>query len=380
MSATEDTVDEFLKAISTFKSMKDSLDANFTNGLKEIFTIKELSDQLGKYLHDLRRNKPNEDILQQIIAVAPTCLSYTNEKGRLPIHTAARYTGSARYVPLLAKEGIKFKVGGGSKRGGLLVKVTGKDYGTNALQMLANLSSRTNTIPTDTTYLDVMKELRDSNLLLKEDIKDHNLLLYACCRNSQLRFDFLVDWDAKGLLTYKFKGLPIVLATVKYFPTHDRLSAFLETALRLHPGDLGGFFLKDKEGKTVCERAFAKYGIEKTMKILGNLIPFEDPHFPILHHVAKHAPQYMNDFVNRYPSAIYLRDCKGRTLHQDALASGSKKFKSHAMFFVGMSDDQVREIDPVTELYPFMVAASGQMSDLDAVYYLMKKDPSLAKT
>ena len=43
-----------------------------------------------------------------------------------------------------------------------------------------------------------------------------------------------------------------------------------------------------------------------------------------------------------------------------------------------MTDDQVNEVDPASGLYPFMMSASGQMtSDLSAVYYLLRRNPSL---
>jgi hypothetical protein len=107
-------------------------------------------------------------------------------------------------------------------------------------------------------------------------------------------------------------------------------------------------------------------------------IPFDDPKLPILHHVEEHAPQLMNDFGNRYPSAGYLRDSHGRTLQQATLASGTKTYKDNVMFFIGMSDEQVKKRDPGTDLYPFMVLASGQTSsDLSAVYYLLKRKPLL---
>jgi hypothetical protein len=156
-------------------------------------------------------------------------------------------------------------------------------------------------------------------------------------------------------------------------------SIFLKTALRYHPNDLGLLFqMDDDEGQTACERAFEKYGKEKTMATIGELIPFDDPNLPILHHVAKHAPQYMKDFGSRYPSATYFRDSQGRALHQAALASGNKTFIDDPMFFLQMSDEQVREIDPGSDLYPFMVAASGETCDLSAVYSLLRRNPSLA--
>ena len=135
----------------------------------------------------------------------------------------------------------------------------------------------------------------------------------------------------------------------------------------------------DRKGKTACERAFKRYGKDKTMTAIGDLIPFDDLNLPILHHVAKHAPQYMKDFGSRYPSATYFRDCKGRTLHQAALASGNKTFIDDPMFFLEMSDEQVGEIDPGNDLYPFMVAASEETCDLSAVYALLMRNPALAQ-
>lgn len=381
MKSKQDRKVDYLKAMSAFRSMGDKLDENFKNGLKQILNFGELSEQLGKYLHDLRRNKPDEGILQEIISIVPESLSYKNEKGRLPIHTAARYTSCARYVPFLAREGIKHKVGGGNKRGGLLIKAVGSDFGTNALQLLSNLSSSDDTKATDSTYLDVIKELRDTHLLLQEDIQEYNLLMYSCCSSSRIRFEYFAAWLGPGALMRQwYKEMPIAHAFVYCHPNPDRLAVFLGTTLRTcgPAGDtLGGLFLQDQDGRTACEKAFQKYGVDGTMKMLGTLIPFEDPQFPIIHFVARYAPQFMNEFVSRYTSAIYLRDPMGNTVQQVIMASGSKTFRKHAMFFVGMRDEQIREMDPVTHLYPFMVIASlGQ--DLDAIYYILRRDPSLA--
>ena len=75
---------------------------------------------------------------------------------------------------------------------------------------------------------------------------------------------------------------------------------------------------------------------------------------------------------------LHVRDCQGRTLHQAIFASGYKTFIEDPMFFLGMSDEQVREIDPRSDLYPFMVAASGETCDLSAVYALLRRNPVLA--
>ena len=55
-------------------------------------------------------------------------------------------------------------------------------------------------------------------------------------------------------------------------------------------------------------------------------------------------------------------------------------FESNAMYSNHfLSDDQVREIDPATDLYPFMVAVLGETSDLSAVYVLLRRNPSLVR-
>ena len=243
--------------------------------------------------------------------------------------------------------------------------------------MLSELAYNSSGIIGDPLYLDIMKKLRESKLLLKEDIQDHDLLYHACRLATSMRFEFLAGWCPEGLKTYQYDGLPLIHAKIQY-SSIECFSMVLKTALNYHPNDLGLLFLKDSEGQTACERAFKKYGNDKTMSAIGELIPFDDPKLPILHHVAKHAPQYMKDFGSRYPSATYFRDSQGRTLLQAKLASGHKTFMDDAMFFLEMSDEQVREIDPGSDLYPFMVAASGETCDLSAVYALLRRNPSLA--
>ena len=182
----------------------------------------------------------------------------------------------------------------------------------------------------------------------------------------------------EGLKTHAHGTLPTIHAIFEEGDI-EVLSVFLKASLKHYPNDLGLLFQKDSEGQTACARAFEEFGIDETLEAIGELIPFEDPKLPILHHVAKQAPQYMEAFACRYPSATYFRDCEGRTLQQATLASGHKKtFNNNALFFLQMSDEQVREVDPGNDLYPFMVAASGQTSDLSAVYNLLRRNPSLA--
>ena len=55
--------------------------------------------------------------------------------------------------------------------------------------------------------------------------------------------------------------------------------------------------------------------------------------------------------------------------------------KSNGLYFLqALIDHHVRKIDPPTDLYPFMLAASGNTSDLSAVYaVLLRRNPSLVR-
>ena len=64
-------------------------------------------------------------------------------------------------------------------------------------------------------------------------------------------------------------------------------------------------------------------------------------------------------------------------MFQSQLEFGEKRFIMHFEFFANATDEQIEEKDPVTDLFPFMTAASDDVSDLSAVYWLLRKNPML---
>jgi hypothetical protein len=174
------------------------------------------------------------------------------------------------------------------------------------------------------------------------------------------------------------QGQPVIHTLIIVYETTEYLQQFLATALKHHSHDIGLLFQTNNKGKTAFECALKKYGNDATFDAIEQCIPLGGARqLPILHRVVEHAPQYSNEFGKRYPSAMFLRDNNGRVLYQTDLASGSRTYDQDSMFFLRMSDEQVREIDPGTNLHPFMIAASGETSDLSAVYYLLRRNPSL---
>ena len=137
----------------------------------------------------------------------------------LPICSFRRgHIESIPYIPLLAKEGVKHKVGGDGARGGLLLGILDDEYDRNVLQALINRGTKGpthNQVLFDNAMLNAMKELREAKLLRKEDIDEYSLLYWTCRRKCQLRFEFLLDWISEGLKVHGHEGKPIIHAIIE---------------------------------------------------------------------------------------------------------------------------------------------------------------------
>ena len=144
---------------------------------------------------------------------------------------------------------------------------------------------------------------------------------------------------------YEGKPLFHTIAEDKAHTSH-----FLRAAVKLHPKDIGLLFQLDNDNKTVFDAAVSKHGKDATFNIIRECIP-QDTHLPILHHVVKFAPQYIDDFAYYYHGTGYFRDNDGRTLPQVRLACGNVTLKNNAQLLIGMTPEQDEEIDPVTDLY-----------------------------
>ena len=97
--------------------------------------------------------------------------------------------------------------------------------GTNVLEILALAGGHIDVMDYDPLYLDVMKKLMESKLLLKDDIQDHDLLYNACSPATLMRFEFLAGWCPEGLKTYQYDGLPLIHAKIaqsNVFPWSSR--------------------------------------------------------------------------------------------------------------------------------------------------------------
>jgi len=230
--------------------------------------VQDLSIKAREFLHNLDLKNPSEDEVRAVINLFPESLSHINSEGQLPIHAAVWYEKSVPFVSLLVEEGVKLKVGGEGKRGGLLVVDPSSSLNLNVLQRLVNMAD--DDTASDSVLLDVLKILRESNLLFKEDIQQYDLSYWSCNPTSNTRFECLVDWDPEALKDCNDTGYPLI-HNAAGGGIEDFVTA-LNAGLKHFPEELGFLFHKHRDGKSACERAFDKHGKDETLKIIQDHI------------------------------------------------------------------------------------------------------------
>ncbi len=337
----------------------------------------EMIEKAGKFLHNIRVGRQTIEEINSVVKAFPASVLHTDDEGRLPIQVTARFD-TMEFIPYIAQAHVhsQFEVTtDGDKRGGLLCKLIGDPFNRNVIQCIVNLSSdRIDNDLYDIRCVKVLYKLREKELLLREDIETMNLLFYSVFSSSQRRFDFLADWYPDAMRLSKWRGKPLIHATIG-FKSIASFDIVLKASMRHFPSKIGFLFMK-YQGKTACEAACEKYGIHETMATIKKCIPPSD-NVPILHHVVRFAPKYLHEFKIRYPEAVHLRDSSGRLLFHTELYCRRRIFCDDPKFFTKVSDYDLAEQDPVTGLYPFMIAASEERCDLTGVYILCRRRPDL---
>ncbi|GFH46504.1 hypothetical protein CTEN210_02978 [Chaetoceros tenuissimus] len=337
-------------------------------------TRKLLSDAFGQSLHNLEVFRPNENAVEKVVEEFPESIAFENDKGNLPIHSTTandHNISSLKYIPLLAREGVRHNVGGEGNRGGLL---GGNISGSrNCLQNLVS-TGHLFVQNKDDQSVKILKKLKEEGLLVKDDITDHDLIYWSGGEWMVKRFKFFLQWDPNAVVNYSKDDLPLM----HHFATDhfDDFKAVLGVMFECYPNEAGHLFQKDNAGITAFEKAWKSYGEEKVMKAINSIFSPQTS-FPILHHALIQAPKYKDAFMEWFPWAFHLRDHNDRTLIQTMLATGANCVKEYKTVFASMSDDQIRTKDPVTTLYPFAAVARGEEGDLQKSFYLLRRQPDV---
>lgn len=344
-----------------------------------------LNNEAGQFLMRIQETKHKAEEVEKLVDIFPSSLSYRDGKGRLPVQCAVYdEKSSASFIPLLAEKGQKLNVGGKDMRGGLLCELPDVIMSKNVIQCLANLRPATNgdygdeykQKSHDKKMLEVLKSLQAKNLLMMEDVSKMEILeKHANHEGCNQRFAFFANLDSKGLQTVNVYGTCLHYI-VKHRDSIDTFEMVLKAIVTHYPGPNGvGSLFHKHYGETACEAAIKKYGKMKCIACIKRCIPSGEGH-SILHSVVKHTPQYEESFTGYYSEERDQRDKRGRLLSHAKIVMGNKKvFLEDPAFFTRMiTEEELKEVDPVTGLYPFLLAALNGNCDLTGINKLMRRN------
>jgi hypothetical protein len=223
----------------------------------------------------------------------------------------AVYLGGVSFIPMWIEEGMKHNVGGEGMRGGLLCEDP-----NSGLSMLQILSYKYND-NSDVCCLDVIKRLREMGFIEKEDTVEYDLLYGSCNEGCSKRFNYFADWNPSALKVQRDGRSVLHSCASGSLHANWGISTFqlaLSATLRHYPHELGLLLLKNAKGDTPFQMAKKHFAKEAFWKV--------------------------------------IKKCLDES-------NGS----------------MILERDPKTNMYPFLSAAAGDTSELDLLYYFVRRNP-----
>jgi hypothetical protein len=158
---------------SIVEGNNNTLPDEIIQGMKDVMDAQSKFIQIvDRFVHNVDDvNKVN--IVSDIINTCPQFLSSRNKHGLLPIHTACFRDSCSVYVPLFASTGLKYSMGGGRGRGGLLEET---EKGNNVYELLAGSTDAI--YQDDKCLVDTMKILMMDTIMLKSKRHQHLIQYY----------------------------------------------------------------------------------------------------------------------------------------------------------------------------------------------------------
>ncbi len=353
--------------LTSLKALEDAQDA--------------FAKQIDMYLHEGGYDPNTEyETIERIIETCPEFLATKDQTlGRIPLQCLVedRTDHQSIVAPLMVMVGLKYGVGGDDARGGILVE---NENGYNYLQELAR-SKR---------GIEIFNALKamDPPMFYTADICDHYLLAWAGIHTCLEMVEYFAEMDPSAIWETKYCIYPIFFEIAQYRHESDdqfykrkqkQLDIFeylLRESMSYKPDDktIGGLFTILKNKKTILEHMSSKYGTDEIWKVIQKALSnFQG--IPIHHKVIKHVPQHLYRVCTMFPLSGLVRDEQGRLPVHIALETGNLPWSQEIVLLIMSCKSNLNELDPVTGLLPFALAASGNSCDLTTIFFLLQMCP-----
>lgn len=351
--------------------------------------------QVDAFFRKTTYKNTDAKLIETIVTTCPEFLATTiNKCGQLPIHRAAFHNADTSLFTLFVRLGIQHEVGGAkNSRGGLLVKGT---CDINVLQYLTENAKHIDTFEALCTM--------DPPLLSRSSLVKYDLLHEAAGHRCLETVQYFTKMSPSSLYTTASTrnrvGVPLAfcIGFEERIEDKETEAAFLErkqTSLEIirylirralsYKSDhesIGGLFttpniLNIITDKTVLELLVkSKYGEEEVWETIRRAMNSYQDTVPILHQVIKHTPKQYGNAFEKFPDAVFVRASNKRLPVHVALETGNMKWSQELLSLIQMSRSNLTdEVDPVTNLPAFGLAAMENSCDLSTIYYLLRKNP-----
>jgi hypothetical protein len=171
----------------------------------------------------------------------------------------------------------------------------------------------------DARFLLILQKLHRLYLLPKDKIREMVPLNDLCNAYRDERFAYLIEMDPQWLKEWRSQeGYPLVIRISKYFSTQltrRRVCLAIKAGLRHFPNELGLLFQTTSENQTSFRYLIDMFGFEETWNMV-------------------------KECIEEYHASLVSKD-------------------------------------PSTNLYPFILAATGATSEISFLYFLIRLDPTM---
>lgn len=342
------------------------------------------------------------DTLTKIITSHPEFLQLKERQGLTPLHCICRSDAPIGLIQLAIELGVQQQVGGRSGRGGLAIC---DNKGTTPMQLLASRKHGQNL----RLFRTLMEPKRaggknsgkgkvkndhaiQGNMIKKRDVKNLQLVhSVAKGGNASVARQMLrICPESIGFVDEKGR-IPLHIACMDSSIKSQLLRILLMEGVK-RTDDLSGveskagLLLLDDDRKTPLDYLMINLAISEHR--WGHLrVLFEGivDGVPLIQAAIDnlsnspgnyHANQRLSQLIEKFPFACCHADLDGRYPLHIAYESNNTS-KHHREIIRDHNPDAVGIIDGITNLYPFMTAASRPSVDLGEIYDLLRQDPSM---
>ena len=363
--------------------LRDESGVDLPNSISEsvdnlLLAQQALVDEIDNFLHFPGHYDNDRDfgMIATIVAKFPQFLASEDSRGRLPCHAAAHMTSmslyASRYFHLFASIGCKYSIGGEDYRGGMLIPDFANDY--TALHYI-----------TDPCVFHELENLNSPPLFETQDVENFNLLHNAVEHYSIDLVKYFCSLEPSCLYQRdNTDALPIhyVILRDERDDNLEMLQFLLQQSVSFDASNetIGGLFTKipSDRGTLVLDALVERWGGEDVWDCIESALSTNRniDKLPILHQTIRHAPRYLAEVINRFPESVHVcdRNNKNRLPVHVALETGMK-VSLELTCLVAVSQEHLRNVDPVTKWPPFVLAAVGTSCDLITIYRLLQKYP-----